>query len=60
MASGHEHRDERGTIVRCYHHCRAAVWSPGFWIGVTVSFPFEHLIWEKLYPFYLLTRWWGL
>lgn len=56
----HFHRDDAGLIVRCYHQCRTAVLSWGFWLGVTVSFPLEHLLWEKLWPFNLLTKVMGL
>lgn len=57
---GHTHPNENGIAVRCYHSCRTALFSWGFWLGVTVSFPFEHLIWEKLWPLNLLTKAWGL
>jgi hypothetical protein len=56
----HFHRDDHGVLVRCFHSCRTAVLSGGFWLGVTVSFPFEHLIWEKLWPLNLLTKALGL
>jgi hypothetical protein len=71
MASDHEtshfHTDERGVLVRCYHKCRTAVFSGTFWTGVIVSnitnvfaFPFEHVLWEKVWPFYHITAWLGL
>lgn len=60
MGSTHFHTNEQGFLVRCYHECRTAVLSWGFWFGVTLSFPIEHFIWEKLWPFNLLTKALGL
>lgn len=60
MAERHYHRDEAGYLVRCYHTCRTALTSWQFWLGITFSFPFEHLLWEKLWPFYLLTKAFGI
>ena len=34
--------------------------SPAFWIGTSVSFPVEHYIWERVYPFYVITKFLGL
>lgn len=57
---GHTHVNEQGVWVKCYHRCRTSIASPGFWIGLTLGFPLEHLLWEKAWPFKLLTHWWGL
>lgn len=56
----HFHRVESGKLIRCYHYCRGALTSWQFWLGVTLSFPIEHALWEKLWPFYLLTHLLGL
>lgn len=58
--TGHFHEDEQGFLVRCYHKSRAAVLSLGFWVGLTIGFPVEHFIWEKIWPFTLITKWLGL
>lgn len=57
---GHQHVDKRGYVHWCYHKCRGILTNWQFWAGMTLGFPFEHLLWEKLWPFYLLTHWWGL
>lgn len=56
----HTHVDENGFLVKCYHSTRSTILSPSFWLGVTLSFPLEHFIWEKLWPFYLVTELLGL
>lgn len=56
----HFHRDERGVLVRCYHKSRAVLSQPGFWLGTTLSFPLEHVLWEKVWPFKLLLPFLGL
>lgn len=60
MPKAHYHQDERGLWVRCYHGSRALLTNWMFWLGVTVSFPLEHLIWTKLWPFTLVKHWFGL
>lgn len=60
MSTFHTHEDEQGLLVKCYHKSKSVLISFSFWLGVTVSFPLEHFIWEKLYPFNLLTKWMGL
>lgn len=57
---GHVHTDSRGYVHWCYHHCRNILTAWQFWLGMTLSFPFEHLLWEKMWPFYLLSHWLGL
>ena len=49
-----------GHLYACYHECKSILLSASFWIGLTCSFPLEHFIWEKLYPFNLITKWLGL
>ena len=46
----HTHTDESGKLVKCYHECVNMLKSYSFWIGVTISFPLEHLIWGKILP----------
>jgi hypothetical protein len=45
---------------RIPHGIRHTILRPAFWLGVTISFPLEHFIWEKLWPFSAITRWLGL
>lgn len=56
----HTHTDEAGAIVRCYHRARTAVLDYGFWVGLTLGFPVEHFLWEKVPPFSYLTKLLGL
>lgn len=60
MTHEHYHKDEKGILHRCYHECKQVVTQWGFWIGVTVSFPIEHFIWEKLPGFSHISRMLGL
>lgn len=57
---GHYHIDEDGFLVRCYHGSKSILGNWRFWAGLTLGFPFEHLLWEKLWPFKILTVWLGL
>jgi len=55
----HEHVNEDGILIKCYHQCKSVLdWR--FFLGVTVSFPFEHFLYEKVWPFNLITHWMGL
>lgn len=60
----HYHKNEKGLLVSCYHSCRNSLASWQFWIGTfistLVSFPLEHYLYEKVWPFYILTKWLGL
>lgn len=56
----HTHRDENGLMVKCYHKSKTVLLSVGFWLGLTLGFPVEHFLWEKIWPFKLLTQYIGL
>lgn len=60
----HYHKTKSGVLVKCYHECKTRFMDAGFWgglvVGTTVSFPFEHYLYEKVWPFKLLTEWMGL
>ena len=56
----HYHQDSHGFLHRCYHQSVTVLAQPGFWIGTFAGFPLEHLVWEKLWPFSLLTKFLGL
>lgn len=60
MELPHFHKNEQGFFVRCYHHSRTAIMSVGFWIGLTIGFPIEHFLWEKVEPFKTIAHWMGL
>ena len=47
-------------LVACWHKCKSCLTDLSFWIGVTVSFPLEHVIWEKSPPFNYIARYFGL
>lgn len=55
----HYHRV--GTkLVECYHQWRWFQITLGFVAGQTLGFPVEHFLYEKVYPFTLITKWLGL
>jgi len=55
------HYHKVGTkLVECYHQYRPIRATGAFLAGVTVSFPFEHFLYEKIWPFTLITKWLGL
>ena len=56
----HFHPDEAGLLKVCYHRCRSSLISWGFWVGLTLGFPLEHLLWEKVWPFKEITKMLGL
>lgn len=56
----HTHVDERGRLIKCYHETKAVFLSLSFWAGVTLSFPLEHWLWEKVWPFKVIAIWMGL
>lgn len=53
----HYHKDQRGALRICYHKCKSVFSDLGFWIGLTIGFPIEHLLWEKVPPFSFITSW---
>lgn len=59
-AQEHQHKDRKGILHTCYHKCRSALLDWGFWVGLTVGFPIEHFLYEKVWPFNLLKDWMGL
>jgi hypothetical protein len=60
LSASHVHVDERGLLHRCYHKCHSLLFRWQFWAGMTLGFPFEHLLWEKVPPFDMLTKLLGL
>jgi len=56
----HSHRNEYGHLVKCYHECKNVLTSLSFWIGLTLGFPLEHWLWENIWPFTLVAKYFGL
>lgn len=56
----HTHVDEVGRVVKCYHETKSILTSGSFWLGITFSFPLEHFLYEKVWPFTLITQFLGL
>lgn len=56
--------EPRPYIVRCCHKMKhgiqSQVFSVGFWLGMTIGFPFEHFLYEKVWPFTWLAKLLGL
>lgn len=55
----HYHVCPSGFLHRCYRTSRS-IFTWKFFVGITLSFPVEHAIWTKLWPFYKLTELLGL
>jgi hypothetical protein len=49
----------RGAPQACYHACKQQnlFFSKMYWISLTLAFPIEHIVYHKLWPFYLLSNW---
>lgn len=47
-------------LSRIPHGVRHTLLRWQFWAGLTLGFPLEHFLWEKLWPFTLVTKWLGL
>lgn len=59
-ANPHYHLAKDGTLVKCYHGVRSFITDWRFWFGVTFSFPIEHALYEHVWPFTIVGRWFGL
>lgn len=58
-SAAHYHVDKSGFLHRCYHKCRSLfTWQ--FFAGITLSFPLEHALWTKVWPFYVVAEFFGL
>lgn len=55
----HTHTTDKGRVVKCYHECKNLLKSYSFWIGVTISFPIEHLVWN-VWPLNIVAKWFGV
>lgn len=52
--------EKQGVWSRLHHQLRTTVFSLSFWLGLTLGFPFEHFLWEHVWPFKLISKWLGL
>lgn len=57
--TSHTHKDEHGKLVKCYHESVQLLTSWQFWIGMTISFPLEHMLWG-IWPLNLVFEYFGL
>jgi len=60
MDNLHYHKDENGFMTKCYHSTKNNLLNGSFWLGLTIGFPIEHFIWEKLPVFRDITHFLGL
>jgi len=58
--TGHTHTDEHGALVRCYHQCKTVLTDWKTYVAITVSYPIEHLLWEKVPGFHHIAEWLGM
>lgn len=54
------YHSHNGILRSCYNHCTDLVTDFRFWIGVTMSYPLEHYLWEHVWPFTLIMNFLGL
>jgi len=43
-----------------HQQLQTSVFNLSFWLGLTLGFPFEHFLWEHVWPFKLISKWLGL
>jgi len=55
----HTHVDDRGFVVKCYHETKSMLLSVSFYVGITLTFPIEHWLWEHT-PLKYIAEWMGL
>jgi len=60
LINQHARRKVEQGLQRCFHKCQATVKDVSFWIGITIAFPLEHALWEKVPPLRALAQWLGL
>lgn len=56
----HARAKARGWLAKGSSATRKYLTQPSFWLGTLLSFPIEHFIWEKIWPFDVLTKLLGL
>jgi hypothetical protein len=59
VTDAHYHAAGNGIFVRCFHTSRALLTNWQFWAGLTLGFPLEHALWERVWPLSLVTKWLG-
>lgn len=60
----HTHTDSRGILHKCWHVCthgpQKLLTNWKFWVGMTMGFPLEHLLWLKVPIFRDISAFLGL
>jgi len=56
----HFHRTKDNKLVACYHECKNMLTSYSFWIGMSIGWPLEHFLWQKIWPFSLVAKLLGI
>jgi hypothetical protein len=49
-----------GVWAWIHRQLQASIFNLSFWLGLTFGFPFEHFLWEHVWPFKLISKWLGL
>ena len=52
--------NKSGAWTWIHRQLRDSVFNVSFWLGLTFGFPFEHFLWEHVWPFKLISKWLGL
>jgi len=58
--TAHAQKKAHGWWAKCLSAAREYLTKPSFWLGISLSFPIEHFLWEKIWPFDVLTKLLGL
>lgn len=58
--SEHTHIDKSGILHKCYHECKDTVLNWKFVVGITLSWPLEHALYQYVWPFKLVSKFLGI
>jgi hypothetical protein len=56
----HYHKTRTGKVIECYHACKSILADYAFWVGTLVSWPLEHYLFSKVWPFKLVAKFLGI
>lgn len=51
-------KNGKWLCLKIPHSIRHTILRPAFWLGFTLGFPIEHLLWERVWPFSWITKHW--
>lgn len=51
---------DKGLFAKCYHTGRELLLNWRFWLGLTMGFPLEHMLWEHVPPFNWIAKYLGM